>query len=67
MWLRPCVEVGYQKPDFITLEEKDGESDYTYFDFGITIAIGIVVGAVVIVGYIGKKKFDSSFESHQSK
>ncbi len=67
MWLRPCVAVGYQKPDFTTLEEKYDESDYMSFDFGITIAVGIVVGAVVIVGYIGKKKFDSSYESHSSK
>jgi len=64
MWLRPCVEVGYQKPDFITLEEKYGESDNISYGWG---AIAVGIGVVIIVGYIAKKKFDSSYESHSSK
>ena len=66
MWLRPCLEVGYLKPDFTTLEDEEREG-YRGTNLFSCIA-GAIVGGVVVVGaYVGLRAYSGSTRSAATK
>lgn len=66
MWMRPCLEVGYIKPDFTTLEDEEREGYRGNILF--SCIAGAIVGGIVVVGaYVGLKAYSGSTRAAATK